>query len=132
MKVALVKVAFVPWMFVAISSASVVLQVKAAEDERLVPDVQKATRVFAPEPVRLLPPTQVLPIAKQPVVSEMPFCAVLVAAPERLICVAESPAANVLVPCPAPTVIPPANVEVAVPETIKLLARMLPAFSCPT
>ena len=41
--VALVKVAFVPWMFVAVRRLSAELQVKVAEDERFVPLVQKAT-----------------------------------------------------------------------------------------
>ena len=42
-KVAFVNVAFVPWMFVAVRRLSAELQVKVAEDERLVPLVQKAT-----------------------------------------------------------------------------------------
>ena len=83
--VALVKVALVPWILVAIKRLLLEFQVKEELDERFEEDVQNATSVLLPEPVRLEPPTQVLPIAKQPVVSEIPFCEVLVAEPVRLI-----------------------------------------------
>ena len=83
--VALVKVALVPWILVAMRRAFVEFQVKEELEERLDEDVQNATSVLLPEPVRLEPPTQVLPIAKQPVVSEIPFWEVLVAEPVRLI-----------------------------------------------
>ena len=84
MNVALVKVALVPWMLVAMRRAFVEFQVKEELEERFEEDVQNATSVLLPEPVRLEPPTQVLPIAKQPVVMEMPEVLVLVAGPVRL------------------------------------------------
>ena len=46
----------------------------------------------------------------------------------RRICVAESPEAKVEVPCPAPTVMAPPNVEVAVPVTLRFPAARLPAM----
>ena len=63
----------------------------------------------ADEPVERHTPA----IAKQPVEREIPFWKVLLALPVTLSCVAESPPAKVLVPCPAPTVIAAAKVLVA-------------------
>ena len=58
---------------------------------------------------------QVPAIAKQPVLRFTPLLNVEVP-PVRLSWRAESPPANVLVPCPAPTVMAAAKVEVAVVE----------------
>ena len=52
-------------------------------------------------------------IAKQPEVRLKPLAAVLVALPVSASANAETPDAKVEVPCPAPTVIAAANVEVA-------------------
>lgn len=67
-------------------------------------------------------------IAKHPAVRLSPFDAVDVAVvPVRLRYVAEIPFANVDVPCPAPTVMAPANVDVAEVEVAtKLLAVIVP------
>ena len=93
MKVALVKVAFVPWMLLAMSRASVELQVKAAFEERLVALVQKATWFAAPLPVRFDPPTQTEAMAKQPPDRSIPNVPVEVAVCEKR--VNEIPAAKV-------------------------------------
>ena len=69
-------------------------------------------------------------MAKQPPVRSIPKVPVEVAVWENL--VNEMPAAKVDVPCPAPTVIAPPKVEVAVPAAIKLPpVRRLPAFRLP-
>ena len=57
---------------------------------------------------------------KQPVARFTPLLNVDVP-PVRLSCAAESPAAKVLVPCPAPTVMAEAKVLVAAPVTARLL-----------
>lgn len=53
----------------------------------------------------------------------MPFAKVEVPAPVMLRAVAERPAAKVLVPCPAPTVMAAAKVEVAVPVALRVVKR---------
>ena len=58
------------------------------------------------------PPTHVPKIEKQPVVRFTPLLKVEVP-PVRLSCAADTPPAKVLVPCPRPTVIAAAKVEVA-------------------
>ena len=67
--------------------------------------------VDAPEVLRQVPR-----IAKQPAERLKPFAAVFVALPVSASWSAERPPAKVEVPCPAPTVIAPAKVEVAVVE----------------
>ena len=60
-------------------------QVKEAEPERFEGDVQKVTWFTEPLPVRFEPPTQVLPMAKQPAVRRMPFAKVELAVLEVML-----------------------------------------------
>ena len=79
------------------------------------------TWVTVPEPV----PAQIPFIEKHPVVRFTPFAKVEVAVVDFIfkIPATESPPANVEVPCPAPTVIAAAKVEVAVVEVAKMLLK---------
>jgi hypothetical protein len=74
--------------------------------------------VEAPEVLRHVPA-----ILKQPFVRLKPFAAVLVAAPVSANWSAEMEPAKVEVPCPAPTVIAAANVEVAEVEVALMLLK---------
>ena len=131
MKVALVNVAFVPWMFEAISKSDVESQVKAVSPPIAVEPVQNVTWFATPLPVRLLPPIHVPSIAKQPSLISKPLTEVEVPeVTERRVVL--MPAAKVEVPCPAATVIAPPKVEVAVPAAIRLPElRMLPTLRLP-
>jgi hypothetical protein len=101
-----------------------VMVVEAVKPLKAVEEVAKVTA-----PVRVLPGMmmeettlavvgrQVLPTAKQPEVRFSPFAKVELAVFDvALKIVAERPAAKVEVPCPAPTVMAAAKVEVAVVE----------------
>ena len=97
--------------------------------------VVEEVKMFCPEKVLLLArrvddavlsTRQTPAIAKQPPERLKPFAAVLVAPPVSANWSAETPLAKVLVPCPAPTVIAPPKVEVAVVVPMKFAAAIVP------